>query len=157
METMTFKLVSKEEFKAVGMELSGPYSALQQIGPLWGAFVSRIEEIHSKVNPEAMESIGLTKDRPTDFTYYSSVEVSKFNEVPEGMVALTIPAATYAVFTHKGSTDKVGDTIIHARKTIVESGYSIKKDAFWFELYDKRYNPNSDQSEFDLYFPILTN
>ena len=154
METLTFQLVSKDEFHAIGIELTGPYSELQQIGPLWQTFVSRIGEIPARINPDAMVSMGLTKDRPTDFTYYASVEVANVSEVPEGMVSLTVPAASYAVFTHKGSTDKLGDTINQARRTIKESGYGINHDAYWFELYDKRYNPTSENSEFDLYFPI---
>ncbi|MHC0038888.1 GyrI-like domain-containing protein [Pseudoneobacillus sp. C159] len=148
-----FQLVSKEEFKVVGMELSGPYSELSQIGPLWGKFVSRIPEISAIVNPQV--SIGLTNDRPSDFTYYTAVEVSETTNVPAGMMVLTIPAATYAVFTHKGLTENLGETINNARKTIVESGYTIDHTAFWFERYDKRYNPTSAQSEFDLYFPII--
>lgn len=156
METMTFQVVSKDEFQAIGLELTGPYSLLQKIGPLWQTFVSRIEEISARVNPEAMVSMGLTNDRPTDFTYYASIEVEDVSEVPEGMVSITVPAASYAVFTHKGSTDKLGDTINQARRTIKESGYGINHDAYWFELYDKRFNPASEDSELDLYFPIST-
>ncbi|MFD2445432.1 hypothetical protein ACFSO7_15815 [Bacillus sp. CGMCC 1.16607] len=52
---MEFTIIEKQEFKTVGIELSGPYSDLYKIGPLWGTFVEKIAEISSPVHPEAKQ------------------------------------------------------------------------------------------------------
>lgn len=152
---LEFKLIKKEAFKIVGLELTGPYSLLNQIGPLWKAFTSRLSEISSLHHPELKETLGITDDRPNDFTYYSAVEVTDFSNVPEGMSTLTLPAKTYAVFTHRGTLDRLGETINQARVTINNSDLVMDTEAFWFEHYDQRFNPASPESELDLYFPIL--
>lgn len=152
---LDFKIVTKKEYKAIGLELSGPYSELQKMPMLWENFVKKIPEIPHPVNPELQVSLGITNDRPDDFTYYAAIEVSEF-EIPEGMKGITVPEQTYAVFTHKGPASRIGETINGARTTLLSEGYKLDPNAFWFEYYDKRHNPLSEDSELDLYFTIIS-
>jgi AraC family transcriptional regulator len=80
--------------------------------------------------------------------------VSDFTDIPEGMTTITQPAHTYAVFTHKGPQSEFEKTVIQSRETLKHAGYKMDTDAFWLEHYDQRFNPGSEQSECDIYYPI---
>ena len=65
------------------------------------------------------------------------------------------PTQKYAVFTHKGSVDKILETYqaIYAVWQ-PKSGYELIK-APDFEYYDERFDPdNPEASELDIYIPI---
>jgi hypothetical protein len=44
------------------------------------------------------------------FDNIASVSASSLEDIPEGMVGAEVPAATYAVFTHKDKLDRIDDT-----------------------------------------------
>jgi AraC family transcriptional regulator len=74
------------------------------------------------------------------------------------MEALTVPAGTYAVFTHYGPL--FGENGLNTSYEYIyghwlpQSGYELS-GAPELELYDERFDPNgSPQSEMDLYVPI---
>lgn len=151
--TLLFEIQSRPSFFVVGLEISGPYSKIPEIGAMWPTFSQRIPEIHNAVN--AHIAYGITHDRATDFTYYAAIEVSDAPEVPEGLVKVEVPAGKYAVFTHKGTVRTLHQTIGAARQTLTEAGHELDTSSYWFELYDERFDPTSDTSELDLFFRIV--
>jgi AraC family transcriptional regulator len=91
-----------------------------------------------------------------DFSYIIESEVTNTDRVPNDMVTKMIPPAEYAVFTAIG---KIPDSIqattkyIH-RKWLPKSKYR-HADSPEFELDDER-SDNSENSEVDIYVPIVT-
>jgi AraC family transcriptional regulator len=82
-------------------------------------------------------------------------EVSEPGEVPEGMVVRHIPAYRYAVFTHKGRLDTLGDTYQYIYQTwLPQSGVTLHPDKFDLELYDDRWISDSEESAFDILVAI---
>ncbi|KKL10041.1 hypothetical protein LCGC14_2559820, partial [marine sediment metagenome] len=83
-------------------------------------------------------------------------EVSQVEEVPEGMITETFPAQKYAVFTHIGKLNNLGETIryINGEWLPNNSTYERVPYGIEFEYYDQRFRLNSDDSELDLYIPI---
>jgi AraC family transcriptional regulator len=156
------RIVSKEEFKIVGMEVIS--ADPKDFGDLWGRFLPRMGEITNQsrpcgayglcaCGPECKPEEGICKCEEMGFSYTAGVEVSDFNSIPEGMVGKTVPAAKYAVFTHKGSLDKLGTTYDYIFQTwIKDSGYQITGPMF--EYYDERFNPTSENSALDIYVPV---
>lgn len=154
--TLKPKIINKNEFKIVGMKYYGA-NKNNEISQLFNKFFSRISEVKNRIDIKT--SLGVCEYVPdltseTEFSYIACVEVSSLDEIPVGMVGQVVPGNKYAVFTHKGSIDKLGDTYEYIHGTwFPKSGYqpALAND---FELYDERFSPNSDESEMDIYIPI---
>lgn len=90
-----------------------------------------------------------------EFEYVASFEVSDTNEVPDGMVIRDVPAYKYAVFTHHGKLDNLQKTYKYIYETwLPQSGLKLVSPHFDMELYDDRFEIDSDKSEFDIYVAI---
>jgi AraC family transcriptional regulator len=90
-----------------------------------------------------------------EFEYIASVEVSRLDEVPKGMVGRTIPQQKYAVFAHKGKTDRIKETYKYIYGTWQPKSNCELVKAPDFEYYDERFDANNQEdSEMDIYIPI---
>lgn len=157
------KIVTKVSFKVMGMERK--FTLNNNIIPqLWMDFMSRLQEIKNKVNPDIAYGICESGNvdvtienmsRDTEFNEVVCFEVSDFDDVPDGMVTRTIPDHKYAMFTHKGELSNLPQTYNYIySEWFPKSGYDVA-DKFEFELYDKRFDlEDQKNSEFDIYLPI---
>jgi len=162
--TMEPKIVTKEEFKVIGMECKTTLKD-NKIPDLWQRFMPRMGEIKNKVNPKVGYGVcrnegNICFDSFTDETEFESLacfEVSSFDYVPAGMVTRTIPKNRYAVFTHKGELANLRETYGYIYGTwLPGSGYGLVKEGYDFELYDERFDPaDQKNSETDIYIPII--
>ena len=167
--TMEPRIVRKESFKVVGMEITTTLKsnwANRDIAKLWTRFHARMDEIVNRTNPPVAYGIcGNVAEEPsppektedTEYTDLVSVEASGFDDIPEGMTGRTIPERTYAVFTHKGPLfpNHLQQTYDYIYGTWVpQSGYELD-GGFDFEFYDERFTTvDDDASELDIYVPI---
>ncbi len=130
---------------------------------LWNNFVPRISEIKNRkkevasysiceVNPE-FDINKFTEE--TESNELVGVEAQSFKDVPNGMVMRVIKEGKYAVFTHKGTIDKIGLTYDYIWRTwILSSKFEVDlRDDF--ELYDEDFlGPDSEESRMYIYIPI---
>lgn len=166
-ESMDYKIVEKDSFKVVGEELrvrNDNGDNLRLIPQFWidctkkGIF-EQFDSMTNVVNKQKQVSMGMCMDFDgiNTFSYLICVEVSNFDCIPEGMVARTIPAAKYAVFTSKAESQaKMSQSIQDTwadiyGKWFPVSGYE-RTDGPDFELYDMRCM--WDKPETDIYIPI---
>ena len=155
--TMEPRILQMDMFKIVGMKYYGE-NKNNEIGRLWDLFNPRVSEIKnqqgSNVRYGICYPIGDSAEKG-EFEYIALIEVSDLNEIPEGMVGRTIQTQTYAVFTHKGSLEKIAETYKYIYGTWhPKSGYELLKTPD-FEYYDERFDPDTEEdSEFDIYIPI---
>lgn len=134
-----------------------------RIPALWQEFNPRVSEIRNltpsirgygicEVDPD----YDMTKfNADTVFSEFVGAEVTDFPEIPPGMAGKTLHGGRYAVFTHKGSMDKLAVTYDYIWSTwIIYSGYELDlRDDF--EFYDERFRgQDHEQSELDIYVPI---
>ena len=159
--TMEPKIVTKDEFKIVGMKIFGE-NTNTEIVELWQKFMPRIGEIKNLLNIDINKNICFGMCYPSEemnetgeFEYIASIEVSSLDDIPQGMVGRTIPRQKYAVFTHKGVADKIKETYKYIYGTWQpKSGCELVK-APDFEYYDERFDAdNQEDSEMDIYIPI---
>jgi AraC family transcriptional regulator len=154
---MDAKIITKQTFKVIGMSYFGE-NKNREISQLWDVFLPRRESIKSRINPTLSYGICYPvegKNNDAAFEYIAAVEVSDLQDLPAEMVGRTIPTRKYAVFTHRGSVDKILETYqaIYAVWQ-PKSGYELIK-APDFEYYDERFYPdNPEVSELDIYIPI---
>lgn len=161
--TPVFKKMS--EFKVVGLSekfvsiLSPEKNDHIVIPTLWDRYLPRRHEIlHAKegINYGVCLPVETqSKSHPDECLYMACAEVSYPDHVPNGMVLKVIPAGEYAVFTHTGKLDKLDHTMNYIYGSWLPKSGKKLREAPDLELYDHRFNPTSDNSEFDIYIPIL--
>lgn len=125
---------------------------------LWMRYFTKIGEIQNMTGTKASLGVsywGEQKDDDYIFFHIVGVQVSDFSTIPQGMTYLIIPAHSYAKFTHIGPISEIGKTYEYIYGEWAMSGdFPISEDFFEIEWYDERFNPDSPESELDIYIPI---
>ena len=153
------KIVERDPEIAIGMGGGYVKQATQQIGQLWEEFKQRMPEIED-IKPQyalgicAQQLSQISKSPKDDFVYVAALPVTTVNKIPDGMVKIDIPGGRYAVFTHKGRIADLPKTLDYIWGEWVPSGACKTRSAPDLEVYDDRFDPNSTDSEFDIYIPI---
>ena len=159
------RIVESPAMTFVGLEvsfnhgLSKDSTAAQVIGPLWGQFGCRAEEVANRVGREMHGVIygrpETERKHPDELQYIAAVQVSAADKLPPNMVARTIPAATYAVFLHRGPIQGITNTVREIyREWIPQSGYQHAEIAD-IELYDSRFDCESPTSEMEYWISVV--
>lgn len=149
-------ILKKEELKLVGYEFSAPYHLFSEaevlIPRLWFKLFNQIDEIPAI----HLNRIGIAHNRKTDFSYWVTVEVQNFEQIPNEMVQLTIPPKTYASFFHKGSMerDNINQTYKYIQKWLKENNYQQDQLSNIIEIYDHKYQPYKRNNTFEILIPI---
>ena len=150
------RIQHRDAFSVIGLEYYGE-NKHNEIGEMWGKFNEIANSIPNKVFP--MEAVFglcymLPDDKEGSFHYIASVSVTSLDKIPAGMIGKMIPASNYAVFTHYGKLDTLGETYHKIyQEWLPETGLKIRTDLD-FEYYDKRFVQSSDSSEFDIYISL---
>lgn len=149
------RIVEKGSFKLVGMIYHGQNKS-NEIGQLWTEFDRLLDQIPYRQNKDSYYGLcfGMEKGNPA-FSYLAALPVDRFDEVPLDMVAKTVPAQTYAVFTHRGPTSKILETYDYGYGTWLPASEYEPAASFDFEFYDDRFTgPDDPNSQIDIYIPI---
>ncbi len=100
--------------QVIGIE-SEKNNIAEKLPELWNSFIPRLDEISQAVNQTCYGIISYEKDNKNENSlhYLACTEVSNINNIPEGMVATTLPKQMYAEFQHKGMVcvENVNQTI----------------------------------------------
>lgn len=130
-------------------------------GLLWRTFMPRRSEIQNRrstdlismqVYPDMMD---FRNNRPTVlFEKWAAVEVSSFDDIPDGMEKFTLPAGLYAVFLYKGSSLEAESFFRYVYGTwFPASDYEVDNRPH-FEVLGAAYKNNDPASEEDVWIPI---
>lgn len=155
------ELVEIPERKLVGMHRRMSL-AENTTKELWQTFMPRRKEIFNKAN-EWLYSVQVY-DEPltlhtftpaTVFERWAAVEVTDFQELPEGMESHLLSGGKYAIFIHKGPAHAFAKTFDYIFRTwLPNSGYEVDRRAH-FEIMGDKYlgidNPNSEE---EIWIPI---
>lgn len=96
----------------------------------------RILEIQEVINP-SLQIGAFVVDNSTEEEdgYWICVEVKKYENIPEGMVVLTVPPQKYAAIKHAGSNNMISNSYDSLHKWIEERGLKRLKDRWHLEIY----------------------
>jgi AraC family transcriptional regulator len=157
-------IVQKPALTVVGLEasflhaLSPQSTAAQVIGPLWDRFCHRAHEVPNRIG-ETMYGIiyGRPENErahPHELQYIAAVAVDSTGDIPQGMVHWTVPAGTFAVFTHRGPIADIAKTVTKIyRVWLPQSNYDHAEMAD-VELYDHRFHCDRDDSEMEYWISV---
>jgi AraC family transcriptional regulator len=152
-------IVWKDSFTIVGLE-GHTSQANNRIPALWQAFVQREREVADPVPGNRCYGVCeykdfRTMDENTEWTETVGLEAYGKKPLPKGMVKKTVPSMRYAVFSHKGSLDTLGETYDYIYKTYLPKSGLALAQADDFEYYDQRFNPGDPaHSEMFIYIPL---
>ena len=153
--SMEPEIIMQPAIKVVG--IAAQYdSADLSLPKLWSAFRPYSGKIPNRVGANAFgiyESYEETEDE-VSFVYICSVQVSSFDDIPEGMIARELPEQMYAKFTHRGPVANLEQTLKYIWGSWLPKSkydYVEKPD---FELYLPGFNVADPNSEIYLHIPI---
>jgi AraC family transcriptional regulator len=147
---MTLKTVERPAFTVIGLHLrTKPMSP--EIPALWPKFVARIDEIANPAEPKV--SYGVMKFDAGFLDYTAAVAVAATDRPPAGMVALTVPAGRYALFTYPLSGLSKGFGEIHDQ-IIPASDYTPGPSPLFFERYNEAFDPRNPGSLVEIWIPV---
>jgi len=155
-QKMEPKLISKPAFKAVGLSYVGK-NQNGEIGQMWGRFNQRFNEPKS-INSKECYGLcfsNVKEAKEGEFEYVAAREVANDQDIPAGMVYREVPAYKYAVFTHHGKLETLGETYQYIYNTgLAQAGLQIHPDKYDMEVYDDGFIPDSDDSKLYIYVAI---
>ncbi len=125
---------------------------------LWKSFMPRRKETTSKKNNE-MFSLQVYNDPlrlgdlKQEFEKWALVEVSNFENVPNGMETFNLESGLYAVFHYKGLNTDNRIFIYIFSDWLPKSGYELDKRPH-FEILGEKYKNGDPNSEEEIWIPI---
>lgn len=148
-------LVTKETFQAVGLPWTGTFAEAQAGGirVVLTEMQNRLSEIQHVLEPNLL--LGLSYHNvPGGFTHYAVVQVGEVEDIPEGMVSLTVPTHTYARCEHRKEQD-ITASYNHIYAWIEQQGYKrLEGDFTHLEEYPMQQDPYTPNPEFIIMIPI---
>lgn len=151
---MEYRKVHEQEIKIIGVAhktTNENGKAAHDIPAFWQDFFTKNSAalIPNRIDQDIL---GIYTDYEGDFTkpynFIIGCRVSSFDSIPEGMVAKSIPASNYVVYTARG---KQPDALLATWNTIWMSNMARKYTAD-FEVYGARYY--QENPEVDVYISI---
>ena len=125
----------------------------KDIGNLWGMFMS--EGIFEKIpNKTSFDVYGIYTDYESDhngdYTAIVGCRVSTLDEIPEGMIAITVPSSKYKIFTAKGKMPECvyGKWVEIWEDKALERTYSTD-----FEVYGAK-SQNPIEAEIEIFIAV---
>lgn len=122
--------------------------------PLWGAFLERLAEIPNKVPGVCYGVVRQERSDSERLEYHAAIEVTSLGALPEGLVAVEVPAGRYARFEHRGPASRIDHTVSYAYASWLAQSDYRHTYAPDLEIYGERYHPTSDASVMHYAIPI---
>lgn len=137
MSETTMQIKELKELKLVGFRvLCSGNQFVVEIPKASLKLSERISEIKQVVNPNEQFGAFVVENETADEDgYWVCVEVSQYEDIPTGMVTLTIPTQKYAVMRHKGSNKKIREAYNDLHKWIEDNDYKRLKNRWHLERY----------------------
>ena len=128
---------------------------------IWKQLMPRIKEINNTVSNDLF-SVQVYDIKNfenftslTDYKKYALVEVSDFNNTPEGFEEFEIPSGKYAVFLHKGIAANFTTTAQFIfGKWLPESEYQLDNRPHFSVMGDAYLGHENPDSEEEIWIPI---
>ena len=128
---------------------------------LWKRFMPNRKQILNTVNDKLYSAEVYPSgffpsfDPAAKFEKWAAIEVTDAKNLPEDFEKLIIPAGEYAIFLHKGPASEGAKTYRYIfEEWLPKSGFHLD-DRPHFAIMDERYKNNSEDSEEEIWIPII--
>ena len=141
-------------FHVAGLARHYTFETNHSIPALWQEFAPHIGHIDSQIG-DTSYGVCYGGDGQGNFDYMAGVEVSRPGDVASPLTVIEVPAAHYAVFTHRGHISGIRKTVGAIWQEWLPNSGRTYGESPDFELYDQRFDPTSDESEMEVWIPVL--
>lgn len=133
-------------------------TAMSNIPAQWQAFAPHIGKISGQVGRTAYGVCWQQADS-ANIEYLTGVEVSTFAGLPDDFTVVSLPAAKYAVFAHRGHVSKLYETCGAISQWLPESGHqpaaaSDAETPAFFERYSEEFDPQTGMGGMEVWVPL---
>jgi AraC family transcriptional regulator len=154
------KIVSRTEIKLIGIRTTMSFATIHQTASLWQRFMPRRKEIQNNLNADfySVEKYSpnyFDQFNPSaEFEKWAAIEVSDFNQIPNGMQSIVVPSGLYAVFIHKGPPGDAPRTYQYIFNTWLPTSGYIVDDRPHMAVMGAGYRNNDPDSVEDIWIPV---
>ena len=152
-ETIEPRIEKLGALTVVGLSRRQNLANAQAIPGQWQQFMTRYEEIDNKAETIPV-SVTTDMDGEGNFSYLTGVVVSSASTPPKGLVAQSIPAQTYAVFTHSGHTSEIPKTYAAIWDQWIPQSGKLVSDGPWLEKHLPTFNPRTGLGGIEIWIPL---
>lgn len=145
------RIETREAFDVVGMGIDCTFDDIGGIPALWGRFNSTDIQIDGGDFSNAL-GVCIANVDGDGFRYVACHAAT--GAPPEGMEKHTLPAGTYAVFSHKGHISDFSKTVYSIWNKALVDNDMTPRHAPDFELYDSRFSPDTGRGEVEIWIPV---
>ncbi|MBI2417660.1 MAG: AraC family transcriptional regulator [Ignavibacteriales bacterium] len=140
---ITYEINELDSFQVIGIKTRTTNKnnlAITEIGELWEYFMN--DDIGSKIPNKLSEDMYcLYTEYESDATgLYTAIlgkKVANLDEIPEGMIGITIPPQKYRIYTSKGKLSEcVSATWIQIWSEKIERSYTVDYDLYGEKAFD---------------------
>ncbi|MBY0598499.1 GyrI-like domain-containing protein [Bacillus bingmayongensis] len=126
-----------DEMKLVGFRvLCSGEEYIHEIPKASMRLSKRMNEIKHVMNPSLQYGAFVVENHSAEEDgYWVCIEVKKYEDIPAGMVSLTIPSQRYAILRYQGSNEKIMYAYTNLHKWIEEYKYRRLKDKWHLEIF----------------------
>ena len=137
----------------VGLSRRQNLTNAQAIPGQWQQFMTRYEEIENKAEPIPV-SVTTDMDGDGNFSYLTGVIVSSAGSPPKGLVTQSVPAQTYAVFTHSTHVSEIPKTYAAIWDQWIPQSGKVVSDGPWLEKHLPTFNPRTGLGGIEIWIPL---
>jgi AraC family transcriptional regulator len=154
------KIVDIPPKKLVGARIINSL-AEDKTGVLWQQFMPRRKMIKNRVNTDYwsvqnyknFDPASFTED--TQFEKWAAVEVSAYEDLPDGLETFDLPAGKYAIFIFHGLASEYHKALRYIYESwLPSSGYELDERPQFEIMGSKYYGPTDANSEEETWIPI---
>ncbi|MGE4251857.1 MAG: helix-turn-helix domain-containing protein [Parvibaculaceae bacterium] len=145
------RIVAADRIRAVGLSEVCSFATTVEIPAQWRRFM----ELYAAI-PDKLERIPIGMSQVPDdngeFPYVCAAEVSRFGDIPQGLVKLDVSARSYAVFEHKDHVSRIFETY----EAIWNEALGDREvaDAPVVERHNPAFDPASGEGGLTLWIPL---
>jgi AraC family transcriptional regulator len=132
--------------------------AINTTSDLWRSFMPQRGNVQNKIS-NALVSMRVYNDPlrigdvRQEFDKWAAVEVSGFENIPEGMESFVLIEGLYAVFNYKGLNTHERIFVYISTEWLPNSNYQLDERPH-FEILGSKYKNNDPESEEEIWIPV---
>ena len=149
----TPRFVDEEDVRAVGLSESHSFATTIRIPAQWQRFMAFYEAIPLRLDHIPI-GISQAPDDTGQFPYTCAVEVSRFGDIPEGLLKFEIPHRKYAVFEHPAHVSRIYESYNAIWNEALPAHGLTLADAPAIERHNPAFDPATGEGGLTLWIPL---
>ncbi|MEL6216268.1 MAG: GyrI-like domain-containing protein, partial [Pseudomonadota bacterium] len=121
---------------------------------LWAQYLPRADETPYPVPGDYFGVVSQDEHDPEQLVYHACRAVERETELPDGMASMVVPAATWAIFEHRGEAQNIDQTVNYIYSTWLATSpwrHTFGPD---LEIYGDRWHETSPESVMHYAIPV---